>query len=167
MKERIRAIMESKGMTQQEFSQFLEMSPASLSSIFTGRTNPTLNVVESIKKKFENINLEWLMFGHGCMFLQDENTEEGDPENPSTTLSTENISDHISNYTTPDIQYKNNNVYEGRSSSLNSGNVRGGNYIPENAHVSDMKIINNNRRKIKEIRVFYDDQTYESFVPKE
>ena len=167
MKERIRAIMESKGMTQQEFSQFLEMSPASLSSIFTGRTNPTLNVVESIKKKFENINLEWLMFGHGCMFLQDENTEGVDPENPSTALTPENISDNISNYSTSDIQYKNNNVYEGRSLSSNSGNVRGGNYIPENANVSDMKIINNNRRKIKEIRVFYDDQTYESFVPKE
>ena len=48
MKDRIRQIMESKHMTQQVFAQFIEMSPASLSSIFSGRTRPTLNIVEAI-----------------------------------------------------------------------------------------------------------------------
>lgn len=52
MKDRIKQIMESKHMTQQVFAQFIDMSPASLSSIFNGRTKPTLNIVEAIKRKF-------------------------------------------------------------------------------------------------------------------
>ena len=65
MKDRIRQIMESQHMTQQVFAQFIEMSPASLSSIFNGRTKPTLNIVEAIKKKIPDISIDWLMFGSG------------------------------------------------------------------------------------------------------
>ena len=54
-------------MTQQVFAQFIEMSPASLSSIFNGRTKPTLNIVEAIKKKSPDISTDWLMFGSGSM----------------------------------------------------------------------------------------------------
>ena len=60
--------MESQHMTQQVFAQFIEMSPASLSSIFTGRTRPTINIVEAIKKKIPNLNTDWLMFGTGEMY---------------------------------------------------------------------------------------------------
>ena len=67
MKDRIRQIMESLHMSQQVFAQFIEMSPASLSGIFTERTRPTLNTVEAIKKKIPNINTDWLMFGSGSM----------------------------------------------------------------------------------------------------
>lgn len=42
MKDRIRKVMESQQMTQQEFADFIHISPASLSSIFTGRTRPTI-----------------------------------------------------------------------------------------------------------------------------
>ena len=58
MKERIKEVMESQHMTQQVFAQFIEMSPASLSSIFTGRTRPTINIVEAIKKKIPNLNTD-------------------------------------------------------------------------------------------------------------
>ena len=39
MKERIRELMESLHKSQQDFAQFIEMSPASLSSIFNGGLN--------------------------------------------------------------------------------------------------------------------------------
>ena len=167
MKERIRAIMDSKGMTQQEFSQFLEMSPASLSSIFTGRTKPTLNVVESIKNKFENINLEWLMFGEGSMFTQNE-----DGEGDDTTLSSDASEDEMqmdpnTSVFNQDAQVRNNMMYDNGMSNGNRNSSRNSNSTSNDAGITGMKYFNNNRRKIKEIRVFYDDQTYESFVPKE
>ena len=71
MKDRIRQVMELQRMTQQEFAQFIDVSPASLSSIFNGRTKPTLNIVEAIKKKISNINTDWLMFGSGSMYMSD------------------------------------------------------------------------------------------------
>ena len=67
MKDRIKTIMESQHMTQQTFAQFIQISPASLSSIFNGRTKPTLTVVEAIRSKIPSLSLEWLMFGVGPM----------------------------------------------------------------------------------------------------
>lgn len=67
MKERIRLIQEQLGLSQIEFANKLGISPASLSSIYTGRTNPTNNHVMAIHKAFPQINVNWLMFGEGDM----------------------------------------------------------------------------------------------------
>lgn len=71
MKDRIRQLMEAQHMTQQMFAQFLGMAPATLCSILNERTKPTLNTVEAIRNKFPNINIDWLMFGNGTMFVDD------------------------------------------------------------------------------------------------
>ena len=68
-KDRIRQIMEDKHMTQQVFADFLQQSPATLSSIFNGRTRPTINVIEAIKAKIPDISTEWLLFGSGDMYI--------------------------------------------------------------------------------------------------
>ena len=48
IEERIRQIMESENLSQQDFAKLLEISPASLSSIFNGRTRPTHNHTNAI-----------------------------------------------------------------------------------------------------------------------
>ena len=57
-KDRIRLIMEDQHMTQQVFADFLQQSPATLSSIFNGRTRPTLQVVDAIKEFIPNFEHE-------------------------------------------------------------------------------------------------------------
>lgn len=51
MKDRIRLVMEEQHMSQQVFADFVGLSAATLSSLFNGRTRPTLNIVEAIKKE--------------------------------------------------------------------------------------------------------------------
>ena len=72
-------------MTQQAFANFIDISTASLSGILTGRTKPTLNTVEAIRKSFPTINIEWLMFGTGEMFA--------DGEAPDTAAAKNEIAD--------------------------------------------------------------------------
>ena len=67
MKDRIKKIIESQHMTQQEFAETIKVAPATLSSIFTGRTAPSLKIVEAIKSRFPDISTDWLMFGRGAM----------------------------------------------------------------------------------------------------
>ena len=69
MKDRIKRIMESQHMTQQVFAQFIKIAPATLSGIFNGRTNPSLNIVESIKQSLPSISTDWLIFGQGPMYM--------------------------------------------------------------------------------------------------
>ena len=68
MKDRIRQLMDAQHMNQQTFANYIGVNTASLSSIFTGRTSPTLNIVNAIKGKFPNVNTDWLLYGSGGMF---------------------------------------------------------------------------------------------------
>lgn len=153
MKDRIKMIMESQHMTQQTFAQFIQMSPASLSSIFNGRTRPTINIVEAIKNKIPNISTDWLMFGIGDMYLGGQSAKTA----PSTLVSDTSESpmlDFEDDSTTP----------SGSSETVFSHGVPS---TPLKKVETVVKYVDKPQRKVTEIRIFYDDQTWETFVPKQ
>ena len=171
MKDRIRKVMESQNMTQQEFADFVHISPASLSSVFTGRTRPTLAIVEAIKGALPDISTDWLMFGSGNMWLS-ENTyynnvsagsEQGEVEGGSAAP----------NPPQPDVVGSASAVLDfGGALPANSSSPANGSYVPQSG-VTDVRFMNNmvkntdiKQRTITEIRIFFSDQTWETFVPK-
>jgi transcriptional regulator with XRE-family HTH domain len=159
MKDRIRQIMESQHMTQQVFAQFIEMSPASLSSIFNGRTKPTLNIVEAIRKKIPDISIDWLMFGSGPMYLSSEPAHQESSEG-GTLVQKPVINNDLFSSPSPSSATQPSEIAPHPVTVINS---------VKNTHSSPLrdetKIIDKPQRRVTEIRVFYDDQTWESFVP--
>lgn len=178
MKERIRAVMEYARQSQQDFALRLGISPASLSSIYTGRTNPTNNHVMAVHRAFPEININWLMFGEGQMILEnvivDCNNSLGEKDKLNESdLNGLTGSDGMSSILdSNELSCKEANHV---SSAASLGGVasthRSSNADYASAHASyrDYRInainIDKTQRKIKEIRVFFDDGTYESFVP--
>lgn len=168
MKERIRSLMKSVEMSQQDFANKLEIAPASLSNIFTGKTNPTNNHVMAIHRAFPEVNINWLLFGEGEMY----NVEPEFDLSSSSDLSLSNSSEQ----TTVDPSLSSfPNLFQGHSSEEQiaksmSATLRGkreciSQKTSANKYLSNENIIDKPIRKIKEIRVFFDDGTYESFVP--
>ena len=161
MKDRIRQIMESQHMTQQVFADYIGQSPATLSSIFNGRTRPTLNIVEAIKKKIPNISTDWLMFGFGDMYLPAPTSEQAtsDVEPNMTTDFLGNSSKDpmllFDESQSPTPQ----NVVPSQQQINSVRNTR-----PDISR-TEVKFVDKPQRRVKEIRVFYDDQTWETFVP--
>lgn len=155
-KERIRMIMEDQHMTQQVFADFLQQSPATLSSIFNGRTRPTLNIVESIKSKIPDISVEWLLFGVGDMYIS--HSQPVVDSSADTPLSGQepmlNFDTSISQASTG--QPKVHSMSQFQQSVRNT---------PAEYVQQEIKIVDKEPRKVTEIRVYYDDQTYETFVP--
>ena len=155
MKDRIRLIMESQHMTQQVFADSIGVGAATLSSIFNGRTRPTLNIVEAIKKKIPNINTDWLMFGSGDMYSSDivpSDASETTPPEP------QRMSSPMLDFDAPASPTPQNVA----SQYLNSNSVR--NTRPDIVR-EEIKFVDKPQRKVMEIRVFYDDQTWDTFVP--
>lgn len=153
MKDRIRQLMESQHMTQQSFASFLGMSPAILSSIFNGRTKPTLNTVEAIISKIPTISTDWLVFGKGEMY-KSESSGEGNSDHQVADGS-EAVLDFDSDEAT---------------SLASSPSPVSAAHQEERPHREvvkhEVKYIDKPQRKITEIRVYFDDQTYETFEPK-
>ena len=65
MVNRIFTFIESLQLTPTEFADAIGVSRASISSIKTGRTQPTLSLVEKIKQRFPEIDINWLILGEG------------------------------------------------------------------------------------------------------
>lgn len=145
MKDRIKRIMEEQHMSQQVFADFIGLSPATLSSIFTGRTRPTLNVVEAIKNKLPVISTDWLLMGVGNMYVSDAS----EPQDAGSGQSVEQMLD----FDQPQNDHPTAVFQQGvrNTPSENSQQI--------------LKLLDKEPRKVTEIRVYYDDQTYETFVP--
>ena len=152
MKDRIRKVMESQHMSQHNFAQFIGVSTAALSSIFNGRTKPTLNTVEAIRSKLPDISLEWLVFGTGDMYMHATGTQGVDATTPSAGIEQ-----------TLDFDLGTPALPDGGQEAVVMQSV---NRTPKNPTKKDTKIFDKPARRITEIRVFYDDQTYESFMPR-
>ena len=149
-------IMEDQHMTQQVFADFLQQSPATLSSIFNGRTRPTLQVIDAIKSKIPDISIEWLLYGTGDMYISHPQGAEdsilgGQMSGQEQTL----------NFDSP--LSSNNNVPQ--NSVQNVGFQQGVKSTHPEIVREEIKIVDKQPRKVTEIRVYYDDQTYETFVP--
>ena len=69
MKDRIKEVRKSAGMTQVEFGEKLGVKGNTVTNYETGLRTPTDAVVRSICREF-NVNEEWLRTGTGEMFLR-------------------------------------------------------------------------------------------------
>ncbi len=140
-------IMESLKMTQQTFSKYLGISSPALSSIYNGRTRPTLAIVEAIHEKIPSISMNWLLYGEGDMY---DNAAQNAKKEPVATIPQPQMLDFDDESVEP----------------AKLPVTRQKKQVAERSNIPvDMKIVDNKGRHIIEIKVYYDDLTYESFVP--
>ncbi|MCR4995584.1 MAG: helix-turn-helix domain-containing protein [Bacteroidales bacterium] len=151
MKDRIRMIQEREQMTQRDFAAALGISPSSLSSLYNGHTSPTNNHVLAIHRRFPEVNVNWLLFGEGEM--TDENTTDAVAA-PAADVQGESVRplafDEPLLTNVPDVNPHQSVQPEGST--------------PEKIiYHETVKYIDKPQRKITEIRVFYDDGTFDTF----
>ncbi len=183
MNERIKQIQLALNMSQKDFAEAIGIAPGALSNIYSGRTNATGNHVQGIHKAFPNINVNWLMFGEGEMYVGGGETK---PENHDENTTSDSLSDYGDSGVlpfatdlfaprqaapaTPSAAPK--AAPSGRpdhAASMPHTRIPAPHSYSPNTPVSapqtEAKKNDTIRPKIKEIRVFYDDGTYETFVP--
>lgn len=151
---RIKQIMDYSQLSQKDFANTLGISESSLSSIFNGRTRPTNNHTQAIHKAYPSININWLLFGEGDM-LNDQSNNKDDYNANFNTNKDDGIIDLFSNIesvaSTPTLEPIRKQQAVVTQNNSNSS-------IQQDAKNIDIK-----KREIKEIRVFFDDGTYETF----
>lgn len=135
MKDRIYQLMKQHNMSQKEFAGELCIAEGTLSSLFSGRTKASSNIVFSIHERFPEVSIPWLMFGEGEMLNSPATTETSTPSptpQPGTFV--------------PDM-----------FQSVATQN------IPTPATQDAGKVAEKPQRKIIEIKVFFDDGTFQTF----
>ena len=152
-------------LSQQEFAQRLNLSAASLSSIFTGRTNPTNKHVLAIHHAFPEVNVNWLLFGEGDKF--NDPSASSIPSNQEVVI--EPILDGGAKIDPSKVESEASFFSQPVSSpqQLHAPATSKPELSFRNTFLNTpiMNNIDKQQREIKEIRVFFDDGTYEIFVP--
>ena len=152
IKDRIRMIMEREKVPPRVFAETIGVQQSTLSHILNDRNKPSLEVVMKVHQTYNYVNLEWLLYGKGEMIASAEDasavSSNGDyqpslfdenPVNPSKeTINPENRKEMA---------------------------LRTAENAPK--EIVKQEIIYKERppRKITEIRIFFDDNTYETFRP--
>lgn len=194
MKDRIRQIMEDQKLNQQSFAQLIGKSTATLSNIFNDRTKPTLDIVDAIKKKFPQVNTEWLLFGTPPMYINKvEGGAAASSLGGSTGAGSMGTEDSLDMYggasastgmgaqggmsgaggmagdtMEPSLDFGADGLDSSPASPslFDQPQMHGVKRTPKNIANAAVKIVDKPQRRITEIRIFYDDQTWETFVPK-
>ena len=147
MKDRIASIMQKEGLTNAEFAEKIGISTSSLSHIFGGRNKPSLEVVMRIHKAYPKININWLLYGEGEM-------EEDTPAVSDIAFSLQ--ADENPKFTTEDTDVPD---------FLKENGPKYVSYPPKEIVKEEVRYIEKPHPKITEIRIFFDNGTYEVFKP--
>ena len=147
MKERINQLVQNEGMTAVQFADKIGISPSSLSHILNGRNEPTLKVLMKIHE-ICGVSLEWLAYGTGEMM--DKPQKEENSENDASLFA------EIPFFATGS---------PGNSEYRKENEVKTAFYTPKEIVKEEVKYVEKPERKITEIRIFFDNGTYETFHP--
>ena len=144
--DRLKLILERVNLTPGNFADKIGVAPATISHILSGRNKyPSAEVMLRLHETFPDIDLNWLLTGEGTLVKDD----------PDSMFTGSLFGDNLLNATksTTESENRKENSLETEKDTDNP--------------IVKQEIIYKEKpaRKIAEIRIFFDDGTYETFTP--
>ncbi len=154
---RLRHMMETLGLNAKKFAELADIPPATLSQTLDNRNNPTLPTLLKISKGFPEWSLSWIISGEGPERIEISKNQEGINDDFAPLFSFEST----------------DNKDSMRSKSMDFSNQKND---PTRVLTADFisKVVSETliqkatieTRSISEIRVFYTDGSFETFILK-
>lgn len=148
MKDRIKLIMEKENLTPAKFADKLEINRAVISHILNGRNNPSLDVVTKILDEMDYINPEWLIKGVGSIYKEGVNIDDI-PKDLNLFNQEREIHDQRTN----------------TAEQLKEIDLKTPENTPQHPIYKDVETEKKHAKKITQIIIYYDDNTFEKFTP--
>lgn len=151
---RLKLFIEYLGLTNSQFADTCGIPRPSLSQLLSGRNKKISDViVGQIHRAYPSLSVVWLMFGEGDMISSVENSDDESDENSAVPPDARGAN-----------KFSKENGLEMPDFSILSN---------ENKQISKKNNLQNNLekseekpRKVIQITVYYDDNSYETFYPR-
>ena len=183
-RDRIEYLMNLYGLTPSQFSDKTGIQRASVSHILSNRNKPSLEILLKIYHAFEGVELAWLVAGEGnppTLSSENADIQEADA---TDTVNIPNDAQRASNmlfsFMDDDVKTQNDADRQMTQEAVPAQKVveevAESEAIKKHAAVSDVCDNMENRgvslaieadsdKRIKEIKIFYNNGTYETFLP--
>lgn len=173
-RERIELLMKSYDLSPSQFAERTGIQRASVSHIISGRNKPSLEVMLKVYEAFPGVDMKWLMTGVG-----EEPVRQAIPEVSSP--STGDIFSPVAETTSQKSQQAENTLFapvvepmlheEPKPRKVAAQQSVKDKTVPDMrprrtpaSRLAQMAALQP-EKKIKEIRIYYSDGTYETLVP--
>lgn len=147
MKERIAIIMDRENLSPTKLAEILKIQPSNVSHLLSGRNKPSFELMGKVFEAFPHISADWFITGKGEYLKSiDTNSTSNKPQSlfndkmfvTSVNATESTIDTDNSNRTAPSPQEFSKEIE-----------------IPQNLISKASRIV-----------VFYDDNTFEEFIPR-
>ncbi len=175
-KERIEYIILEKQLSDGDFCAKAGISPAALSHIKSGRSKPSLTILRSVVSGFPELNPEWVMLGTGEMYRATVSGEESETDGGRTSqVESSSTNDNVDMFAgmtdifaTSAATQPTKAAERGHQSVVAQRQQMAERAELTKQHVAEvvretLTQVQKPPRKIVEVRIFFDDGTYETF----
>lgn len=160
---RLKVFMDEMGLTNSQFADTCGIPRPSLSQLLTGRNKKISDVIiGQIHSAFPRLSVLWLLFGEGSMLEPLPDEAVGDDEEDNL------FAQPIKNPGNESEKFKSANLrglnegQNGAQAVITKGNTGDLKSVELQREIDKMR---KNPRKVVQITVYYDDSTFETFIP--
>ena len=156
MHERIKRIIDEKGLQPSSFADKIQVSRGTISHILNGRNDPSKDTIDKILEKFPDISSSWFLRGEGPMYNRERIFVQ--PVSSSSAIQPDLFDEKKSPESPekpPEHESASKNEIKKAEDQTNSTIIRNINIPPIPA------------KKINKIMIFFSDKTFMTFIPEE
>ncbi|MGC8803662.1 MAG: helix-turn-helix domain-containing protein [Bacteroidales bacterium] len=143
MKDRLRRFLTQEGISPSQFADEIGVQRSAISHILSGRNYPSYDIIVKILTRYKRLSPDWLLLGTGNMYRSDAKATVSNDIDPVPYFSRANQPVIPQNSEKIEQDDTSKNVESGNSSQLST-------------------FVN---KAVERIVIFYDDHTFESYVP--
>lgn len=156
---RIKAIIEALGISDSQFADSCSISRPTLSLLLSGKNKKISDIMlGQIHQAFPSVSILWLLFGEGEMFRSEESSSDLHSIDSENELFKENPRKDDEQLNLVNLKQLENIIQDVVNKSFEA--------FKPSVENSVLKICESSvTKKVSEITIYYDDSTFETFVP--
>lgn len=177
MKDRIILLIKAKNLTAAQFADQIGVQKSGISHIISGRNNASLDFIQKILIRYPEVNMEWLMFGKGPLFKENESLGDKLAETDREITNTSSVLDLFSSTDSDFTPSTTNNPQGNINKRVPQYNEKPFELIENKLNTSERSVksgvsnsnphnsLNVQSKKIVKIVEFYADNTFSEYFP--
>ena len=168
MKERLIQLLDLEQLSPSKFADLIGVQRSSISHVLSGRNKPSFDFLQKTLKAFPGLNASWLMLGEGTMYERMGRTVSGNLfDNPDarevpSDADVADFTDRTEEIPAPEKDEIPEGMGQGQPAGITSEKAEIGN---DQAKEAVSGPIAGGSRRIVQVMVLYDDDTFRSFKP--
>lgn len=166
VKDRIRELIDHSGLSNKDFAEKIDINPAIISHILSGRNNPSLHVIQQIINIYTNVNSDYLLTGRGQLFA--ESLKPGNQETEAETTTTYKQDDAVRKVAPPGstpLPKRKVEDYQTMAGQDSVSKSTGDEGDKASQLTNVYTNVNQDQKKIERVIIFYSDKSMEEYRP--